>query len=114
MFGAGGASTLTSAGGPGVAGLGGAASEVEAAAGRAGSLGGLSVPATWTSGGAGVESASTARAVAPVAASGGGPSVAAAPATTTGGSGMYGGTPMAAGMHGRGTDSDGTPRYGKP
>jgi hypothetical protein len=93
--------------------LGGAASEVEAVAGRAGSLGGLSVPATWTAGGAGVESASTARAVAPVAASGGGTSAAAAPATT-GGSGMYGGTPMAAGMHGRGTDSDGTPRYGKP
>ena len=114
MFGAGGASTLTSAGGPGLAGLGGAASEVEAVAGRAGSLGGLSVPATWTAGGAGVESASTARAVAPVAASGGGTSAAAAPATTTGGSGMYGGTPMAAGMHGRGTDSDGTPRYGKP
>ncbi|SOJ57045.1 hypothetical protein MSIMFB_04523 [Mycobacterium simulans] len=82
-------------------------------AGRAGSLGGLSVPATWTAGGS-VESASTARAVAPVAASGGaGMSAAAAPATT-GSSGMYGGTPMAAGMHGRTTDNDGTPRYGKP
>lgn len=115
MFGAGGASTaLTSAGGPGLSGLSGAASQVEAVAGRAGSLGGLSVPATWTAGGT-AESASTARAVAPVAASGGGGmSAAAAPATTTGGSGMYGGTPMAAGMHGRGTDSDGTPRYGKP
>ena len=112
MFGAGGASAATSAGGPGLAGLGGSASEVEAVAGRAGSLGGLSVPATWTAGG-GVESASTARAVAPVAASGGGMSAAAAPATT-GGSGMYGGTPMAGGVHGRGTDSDGTPRYGKP
>jgi hypothetical protein len=84
---------------------------VEAVAGRAGSLGGLSVPATWTAGS--VESTSTARAVAPVAASGGGMSAAAAPATS-GGSGMYGGTPMAAGMQGRGTDSDGTPRYGKP
>ncbi len=115
MFGAGGASSaLTSAGGPGLSGLSGAASQVEAVAGRAGSLGGLSVPATWTAGGT-AESASTVRAVAPVAASGGGGmSAAAAPATTTGGSGMYGGTPMAAGMHGRGTDSDGTPRYGKP
>ena len=111
MFGAGGASAATSAGGPGLAGLGGAASEVEAVAGRAGSLGGLSVPATWTAGS--VESTSTARAVAPVAASGGGMSAAAAPATS-GGSGMYGGTPMAAGMQGRVTDSDGTPRYGKP
>src|SRR6516165_11459408 len=82
MFGAGGASTLTSAGGPGLAGLGGAASEVEAVAGRAGSLGGLSVPATWTAGS--VEPTSTARAVAPVAASGGGMSAAAAPATTGG------------------------------
>ncbi|AGZ54628.1 MULTISPECIES: PPE family protein [Mycobacterium] len=112
MFGGGTASTLTSATGPGLAGMGGAASEVEAVAGRAGSLGGLSVPATWTAGASG-ESASTARAVAPVAASGGGTSMGAAPATT-GGSGMYGGTPMAAGMHGRGTDSDGSPRYGKP
>lgn len=113
MFGGGGTSALTSAGGPGLAGLGGAAAEVEAVAGNAGSLGGLSVPATWTAGGAGAESASTARAVAPVAASGGGMSAAAAPAAT-GGSGMYGGTPMAAGLHGRGNDSDGTPRYGKP
>ncbi|MGE2818292.1 hypothetical protein ACQI5H_24595 [Mycobacterium heidelbergense] len=73
------------------------------------------MPATWTAGGAGTESASTARAVTPVAASGGGgTSAAAAPATASGGSGMYGGTPMAAGMHGRGSDADGTPRYGKP
>lgn len=114
MFGGGTSAALTSAGGPGLAGLGGAAAEVEAVAGNAGSLGGLSVPATWTAGGAGAESASTARAVAPVAASGGGGmSAAAAPATTTG-SGMYGGTPMAAGLHGRGNDSEGTPRYGKP
>ncbi len=114
MFGAGGASSAMSAGGPGLTGLSGAASEVEAVAGRAGSMGGLSVPATWTAG-ATAESASTARAVAPVAASsGGGVSAAAAPAATAGGSGVYGGTPMAAGMHGRGTDSDGTPRYGKP
>ncbi|WP_136246388.1 PPE family protein [Mycobacterium intracellulare] len=113
MFGAGGTSAaLTGAGGPGLAGLGGAAAEVEAVAGGAGSLGGLSVPATWTAG-SGVESASAARAVAPVAASGGGGVAAAAPATT-GGSGMYGGTPMAAGLHGRGNDSDGAPRDGKP
>lgn len=114
MFGGTTASTLTSAGGPGLAGLGGAASEVEAVAGRAGSLGGLSVPATWTAG-TSAESASTARAVAPVAVGGAGTSATAAPATATGaGSGVYGGTPMAAGMHGRGSDSDGAPRYGKP
>jgi PPE-repeat protein len=115
MFGSmGGASAATSAGGPGLAGLSGAASQVEAVAGRAGSLGGLSVPATWTAGGGATESASAARAVAPVAASGGAStSAAAAPATSAGG-GMYGGTPMAAGMHGRGAEADGTPRYGKP
>ncbi|OBG78964.1 MULTISPECIES: PPE family protein [unclassified Mycobacterium] len=112
MFGGGTSAALTGAGGPGLAGLGGAAAEVEAVAGGSGSLGGLSVPATWAAG-AGGESGSAARAVAPVAASGGG-GAAAAPATSTGGSGMYGGTPMAAGMHGRGNDSDGTPRYGKP
>ncbi|WP_081250158.1 PPE family protein [Mycobacterium avium] len=113
MFGGGTSAALTGAGGPGLAGLSGAAAEVEAVAGNAGSLGGLSVPATWAAG-AGGESGSTARAVAPIAASGGGGlSAAAAPATTTGG-GMYGGTPMAAGLHGRGNDSDGTPRYGKP
>jgi hypothetical protein len=60
-----------------------------------------------------MESASTARAVAPVAATGGPTSAAAAPAAT-GGSGMYGGAPMAAGLHGRGSDGDGAPRYGKP
>lgn len=113
MFGGGTSAALTGAGGPGLAGLSGAAAEVEAVAGNAGSLGGLSVPATWAAG-AGGEAGSTARAVAPIAASGGGGlSAAAAPATTTGG-GMYGGTPMAAGLHGRGNDSDGTPRYGKP
>lgn len=115
MFGGGTSAALTGAGGPGLAGLGGAAAEVEAVAGGSGSLGGLSVPATWAAGGGSAESASAARAVAPVAASGGGGlSAAAASATTTGGSGMYGGSPMAAGMHGRGNDSDGTPRYGKP
>ena len=97
-------------GGSGVAGLGSAAAEVEATAGRAGSLGGLSVPATWTAG-TSSESASTARAVTPVGASGG-TSTSAVPASASGG--MYGGSPMGAGMHGRGEGSDGPPRYGKP
>ena len=80
-------------------------------AGRAGSLGGLSVPATWTAGTA--ESTSTARAVTPVAASGGATSPGAAPASAPG-TGMYGGAPMAAGLSGRGGDSEGAPRYGTP
>jgi PPE-repeat protein len=113
-MGTGGASAATSAGGPGLAGLGGAASagtEVEAVAGRAGSLGGLSIPATWTAGTA--ESTSTARAVTPVAASGGVTAPAAAPASAPG-TGVYGGAPMAAGLGGRGGDSEGAPRYGTP
>jgi PPE-repeat protein len=117
MFGLGssGAGAL-SASGPGLAGLGGAASavgEVEAVAGKAGSLGGLSVPATWTAGGAG-ESTSAARAVAPVAAStGGGAGASAAPASAPGG-GVYGGAPMGAGMAGRGGEGGSGPRYGTP
>ena len=96
--GLGGASSISSLGGPGLGGLASAAAEVEATAGRAGSLGGLSVPATWTAG-TSSESASTARAVTPVGASGGS-AASAAPATSSGG--MYGGSPMGAGMHGRG------------
>ena len=114
-MGTGGVSAATSASGPGLAGLGGAASagaEVEAVAGRAGSLGGLSVPATWTAGAA-EATPSTARAVTPVAASGGATSPAAAPASAPG-TGMYGGAPMAAGLSGRGGDSEGAPRYGTP
>jgi PPE-repeat protein len=113
-MGTGGASAATSASGPGLSGLGGAASagaEVEAVAGRAGSLGGLSVPATWTAGTA--ESTSTARAVTPVAASGVVTAPAAAPASAPG-TGVYGGAPMAAGLGGRGGDSEGAPRYGTP
>ena len=109
-LGAGGISSASSLGGSGFGGLGSAAAEVEATAGRAGSLGGLSVPATWTAG-TSSESASTARAVTPVGASGG-TSTSAVPASASGG--MYGGSPMGAGMHGRGEGSDGPPRYGKP
>ena len=101
--------------GPGLAGLSGAASgvgEVQAVAGRAGSLGGLSIPATWTAGSA-EATPSTARAVTPMSVSGGAGSAAAAPASTPG-SGMYGGTPMGAGLGGRGGESGGTPRYGTP
>jgi PPE-repeat protein len=113
-MGTGGVSAASGAGGPGLAGLGGAASagaEVEAVAGRAGSLGGLSVPATWTAGAA-EATPSTARAVTPVAASGGAASPAAAPASSPG-TGMYGGAPMAAGLGGRG-EGEGAPRYGTP
>ena len=115
-MGTGGAGAASSVSGPGLAGLSGAASgvgEVEAVAGRAGSLGGLSVPATWTAGAA--ESTSTARAVTPVAASGGAMSPAGAAPASAPGSGVYGGAPMgAAGMAGRGGESGGTPRYGTP
>ena len=117
MFGLGstGAGAIGAGAGPGLAGLSGvgaAAGEVEAMAGGAGSLGGLSVPATWTAGA--VESTSAGRAVAPVAASGGvGSGASAAPASTPG-SGVYGGAPLAAGMAGRGGEGSGTPRYGTP
>lgn len=90
-----------------------AGSGVEALAGRAGSLGGLSVPATWTAGGGQSETAvETAK---PVAAPRGVTTGAtsAVPATATGTGGMYGGAPMAAGMGGRGGSGDG-PRYGTP
>jgi PPE-repeat protein len=117
-MGTGGAGAASGVSGPGLAGLGGAASgvgEVEAVAGRAGSLGGLSVPATWTAGAAESESTSTARAVTPVAASGGAMSPAGAAPASAAGSGVYGGAPMgAAGMAGRGGESGGTPRYGTP
>ena len=95
------------------AGLGRAAAEVEATAGRAGSLGGLSVPATWTSGGAGV-GVREYRAGGRTRGRLGRGSLGGGRAGHHGRLGDVGGTPMAAGMHGRGTDSDGTPRYGKP
>lgn len=102
-------------GGPGLAGLGGASSvgaQVEAMAGRAGSLGGLSVPATWTAGTA--ESVGSARAVTPVAAPGGAAAASSAVPASAPAGGMYGGAPMAAGMGARGGDSAGGPRYGSP
>ena len=114
-MGTGGAGAASSVSGPGLAGLSGAASagaEVEAVAGKAGSLGGLSVPATWTAGAA--ETTSTARAVTPVAASGGAAAPAAATPASAAGSGVYGGAPMGAGLAGRTGDSGGTPRYGTP
>ncbi|MCV7034869.1 PPE family protein [Mycobacterium heckeshornense] len=99
---------------PGLSGLGGAASAggsgVEALAGRAASLGGLSVPATWTAGAA--ETTAATAAAAPVSApAGAAGSSSAVPASTSGG-GMYGGAPMAAGMGGR--SGPGGPRYGTP
>jgi PPE-repeat protein len=115
MLGGTGAGAIGAGATPGLAGLSGvsaAAGEVEAMAGGAGSLGGLSVPATWTAGA--VETTSSGRAVAPVAASGAmGSGTSAAPASAPG-SGMYGGAPMAAGMGGRGGEGSGTPRYGTP
>jgi PPE-repeat protein len=114
MFGTG-AGAIGAGAAPGLAGLSGvgaAAGEVEAMAGGAGSLGGLSVPATWTASAA--ESTSAGRAVAPVAASGGVSSGASAAPASAPGSGMYGGAPLAAGMGGRGGEGSGTPRYGTP
>lgn len=102
-------------GGGGLAGLGGASSvgaQVEAMAGRAGSLGGLSVPATWTAGTA--ESVGSARAVTPVAAPGGAAAASSAVPASAPAGGMYGGAPMAAGMGARGGDGAGGPRYGSP
>lgn len=95
----------------GVSGLGGGVSAagagVEAVAGRTASLGGLSIPATWTAGSG--QAASTMSVATPI--TGSGASAAAAPASANGG--MYGGAPMAAGMGNRG-GSDGQPRYGAP
>ena len=95
----------------GLSGLGGASaagSGVEAVAGRAASLGGLSIPATWTAGAG--QTASGAAVAAPLTGPGAGAS--AVPASASG-SGVYGaGAPLAAGMGGRG-GSEG-PRYGTP
>lgn len=111
-MGTGGAGAAGGAAGSGLAGLGGAGPAgggVEALAGRAASLSGLSVPATWTAGA--VESGPATRAAMPVTA-GGAVNSSAAPAAAPGG-GMYPGAPMAAGT-GRGGASAGTPRYGTP
>lgn len=114
-MGSGGAGVAGGLTGPGLSGLGGAASAggsgVEALAGRAASLGGLSVPATWTAGAA--ESAAATAAAAPVTApAGAAASSSAVPASAAGAGGMYGGAPLAAGMGGRG--GAGGPRYGTP
>ncbi|MBV9088292.1 MAG: PPE family protein [Mycobacteriaceae bacterium] len=95
-------------GGLGVGGLGGGGAAVSAALGRAGSIGGLSVPATW---------AANAPASASVAAEL--PMGSAAPATTAAGpgpGGMYGGgMPMAAGATGAGgRGGSDNHRYGTP
>jgi PPE-repeat protein len=109
-----GGTTAGAASGPGLAGLGGGSSvgaQVEAMAGRAGSLGGLSVPATWTAGTG--ESVGAARAVTPVAAPGGTAGSSGVPASGPAG-GMYGGAPVAGGMGARGGEGAGGPRYGRP
>ncbi|PJE04039.1 PPE family protein [Mycobacterium sp.] len=97
----------------GLGGVGGAGGAVEAMAGRAASLGGLSVPATWTAGSS-TESTAGARAAATplVATSGAGAGSGAVPATASGGS--FGGAPMAAGLGNRSATGGGTPRYGTP
>ncbi|MBY0440809.1 MAG: PPE family protein [Mycobacteriaceae bacterium] len=113
-MGTGGVGAVGGVSSPGLASLSSAVSagtDVEAMAGRAGSLGGLSVPATWTAGAA--ESTSAASAGAPVAASGGATVGASTAPASASGSGMYGGAPMAAGASGRGGPGN-TPRYGTP
>jgi PPE-repeat protein len=96
----------------GLSGLGGGVSAagagVEAVAGRTASLGGLSIPATWTAGAG--QTASTTSVATPI--TGSGASATAVPASASG-AGMFGGAPMAAGMGNR-SGSDGQPRYGAP
>lgn len=93
-------------GGGGLASGGGGA--VTAAAGRAASVGGLSVPATWTAGGG---QAPVGGSVTTAAASAAAPA-GAAPATTSTGGGGAGMAPLA-GMAGRGQgEGSGEPRYG--
>ncbi|BDE17169.1 MULTISPECIES: PPE family protein [Mycobacterium] len=111
--GAGAAGGLTGSGLSGLSGGASAGGGVEAIAGRAASLGGLSVPATWTAGGPSESGTTAARAAAPVVAPPGAATGAAVPASASG-AGMYGGAPMAAGLGGRGSDGAGTPRYGTP
>ena len=111
-LGAGGAtSAVTSApgalgGGMGGLGGGGGGGAVSAGLGRAGSLGGLSVPATWAA------SSQSGGGATPVSMTGAGAPQAAAPASGGAGTGM---APMSA-MGGRGGEggSGGEPRYGTP
>ncbi|MGY4646206.1 PPE family protein [Mycobacterium sp. URHB0021] len=99
------ASSLTGAGGLGGGGFGGGAGALSAGLGRGGSLGGLSVPATWAasaqSGGSGA---------APISATGGGGASGAAPAAASVGGGA---APMAA-MGGRENSSGNGASYGAP
>lgn len=101
------AGALSGAGGSGGGFGAGGAGPIAAGLGKGGSVGGLSVPATWAasaqSGGANV---------APVSASGAGATSTAAPATTAGGAGGAG-APMAA-LGGRDNSGGGEPSYGAP
>ena len=104
------AASLTGAGGlgGGGGGFGGAgAGALSAGLGRGGSLGGLSVPATWAAGASGGSGAS------PISATGGSGASGAAPATASGGGVGGGGAPMAA-MQGRDNSSGDGPSYGAP
>jgi PPE-repeat protein len=87
-------------------GFGGGGAAVSAALGRAGSLGGLSVPATWAA-----SAQNSAAAAGPLSAPGASAPAAGAPASA-GGAGMAG-APMAA-MAGRENSPSGEPRYGTP
>lgn len=101
------AGALSGAGGSGGGFGAGGAGPMAAGLGKGGSVGGLSVPATWA---AGAQSGGSN--VAPVSSSGSGAST-AAPATASGGGAAGAGAPMAA-LGGRDNSGGGEPSYGAP
>lgn len=114
MGGIGGAGAVTSAAGAlsGAGGSGGGfgaggAGPMAAGLGKGGSVGGLSVPATWAAG-----AQSGGANAAPVSATGGGATSTAAPAAASGGA-AGAGAPMAA-LGGRDSSGGGEPSYGAP
>ena len=103
------AASLSGAGGGGGSGFGaGGAGALSAGLGRGGSMGGLSVPATWAA-----SAQSGGASAAPISATGGAGASGAAPAAASGGGVGGAGAPMAA-MHGRDNSSGEGPSYGAP
>jgi PPE-repeat protein len=100
-----------SAGMSGLGGMGGGGAAISAALGRAGSVGGLSVPATWAANAP--AAAGEGGSVVPSATAASAPSAASTAAGAAGPGGMYG-APMGAGMAGGGEGAHDTHRYGTP